>query len=156
MPVENANPSDVDDIVQLLVAFYDESPHGERYPVNVARATINAKELIRSSVDLPDAWLALIARDSTGKAVGFTAACRLPDLWSDALIVKDLVIYALPEARGSVVIGRMVRWLRAWTETHRGMVRIELSSGIDNNLAASAGRHFGWEARGVFIGKEVH
>ncbi len=139
--------SDADAAVRLLKATHYESPRLRTDPYS-EEVAINTVMNILSRCDTDT--MAVITYVN-GEAIGCMAAIMCPQLTSHALLASELLLYVMPDHRGSRAAYLMVRAFEEWAAPYD--MRAGSALGVDDTKAINFYERLGYEAIGVGVMK---
>lgn len=130
--------------------MHAESPRFSRFGYSPERV----HGLCRAVVDNPD-WLVLLAERNAapiGMMVGFVTE----HFFSDARYASDLVVYVVPEQRGSSAMVRMLRVFEGWAES-RGAAESApgISTEVQADRTARLYERIGYRRSGAIMVKDL-
>lgn len=151
MAIRDATASDVPQLCGLISDFYGESKYVAPV-IDPDKTAFVLRFMIERISD--DLFFKVIERD--GRVVGLLIAERLPDLWSHAEKAVEQIMYVTPGYRGTASAGKLLIEFARWSQIRPAVVRVEASSGVDNDKAAAVFAKLGWEPRGTLHGMEAY
>lgn len=149
--IRDAKERDIPYIIDLIEHFYDEAPY-DAPVVNREKAAYVLLHLIPTIGQ--KTFLKVI--DAGPVLAGVLYAERVPDLWSDATLASEGLMYVRPEWRKTLSAGRLLVSFARWSQEIPSVVRVEASSGINDEHAAAVFDKLGWSRRGVLHGMEAY
>lgn len=151
MKIRDATKADVSQLVDLVQRFYDEAPY-EAPSVDREQATYVMSELI----DRIGGKIFFKVIDKDGKICGAILAERIPDLWSTAQKCVEHFIYVLPAYRGRPSAGKLMISFAEWSQEQPAVVRVEASSGLNDDMVGKVFERLNWSYRGTLYGTEAY
>ena len=147
-----ATTADVPQLVRLGQRMHDESKIYGHYPLNIEKGAYIFNSLLSTPND--DLWFDVIDRDD-GDLRGMIIAERVEDLWTQATVTSDHLIFVDKEVRNSLIAGRFLLRLLHWADKVPGIVRITANAGLDDVHAGKVFTKAGLGFRGTVHGKET-
>ena len=144
-----ATLADVPQLVELGKRVHAESPRYSRLSYSEARVA-DALEGLITNVD----GLALV-HEHEGRIAGYVLAFIQPEWFSDTLTANELVLYVVPELRGTTIGPALIGGLVAWA-AQRGVpyVQAGVASGILTEQTAKLYEHVGFSRCGILLERE--
>ena len=89
------------------------------------------------------------------KTVGIGAFMCHPHYWCDVMIASDLMVYVIPERRGSTAAYRLIKAYEKWAvEFGASEITLGISSGINVERTSKFYQTLGFECEAVMFKKE--
>lgn len=152
MPIRPAGPADTQHIVELLNLMHDESPIVSQFSFDPIKAEDVIEDILEADHD--DLFMWVYVND--GKLSGLIIMEAREALFGAYTVAAEHIVYAIPEARGSFGMGRLLQTALRWAEAKGDIVRFEASSGINDDQSANeAFRRMGLRPAGTLYGKEL-
>lgn len=151
MYIRDADQADIPQLCGLIADFYAEAPYDAPL-INPDKAAHVFDALIAAPADA--VYIKVI--EHQGMIVGGLLAERQEDIWSDAHKVVELFMYVHPPYRKRPAVGKLLLDFKRWTQEIPSVVRVEASSGINDEDAAKVFKKLGWRYRGMLYGSEAY
>lgn len=146
--IRTAQESDADVLVRMGRAMYAESP---RYSV-VLFSEEKCRALIAKLLPTGGVFVA----DFGGLVVGMIAGYCVEHFFGPGKYAGDLVVYVLPEFRGSSAAARLIRALEEWaTAQGAGEILLGVSTEVDLERTSTFYQRLGYRESGRSLIKHV-
>lgn len=151
--LEEFRPEDLDELVELCRAMWNEAPRYRDYPF------LPSKIAQWGQLFLTDEnWLCVLAWqevDGARKPIGFLAVGAVEMLFCHLKTVDDLGLFVLPEWRGTTAAVRLVRYLDAWAKAKGVEIRMGVTTGTNPSQVGKFLTRFGYERTGELYTKRL-
>lgn len=151
MPVRDATHTDVPQVVGLIADFYAEAPY-DAPQVNPDKSA----HVLHEAVENIGQKICFKVYTVGDYYAGTLLAERHTDLWSDAVKTIDHLLYVRPPFRGRAGAGKLIMAYHKWSQVVPSVVRIEASSGLNDEQAAATFAKLGYGPRGTLHGMEAY
>lgn len=161
MKVRDGDISDLSETLELIedmgaLMRHHAGADAERFSVDRSKSARRLGGVLGVSTFGNDDLFCKVLDDGE-RLQGLVIAERLPDLWMNAKVVVEHVIFIRPAFWGSFAAGKLLLQFKQWAEAIPGtVVRVHAEAGPTNEKARRAFNKLGWAERGTVHGVEVH
>lgn len=146
--IRTARESDVDDLLAMGRAMYSESPRYSDLPFSETKARALIANLLPTG--------GIFVAEINGMVVGMLAGYCVEHFFGPGKYAGDLVVYVLPDFRGSSCAVRLVRALEQWAEEQGAKeILLGVSTEVETERTTTLYKHLGYRASGCSLIKHV-
>ena len=146
--VEQARISDIPELLEIAVQFWNESPSYQQRPINLNKVKTQLQTLIL----YPSQGCVLIVLDDEDNILGGFMGGLQEEWQSDSLMAFDYCLFVKPEYRGGRAAYLLIKSFIEWAkEAGATWIQCGTATQINTDKTISFYKKFGFEHTGSFL-----
>lgn len=146
--IEQAQISDIPELLEIAVQFWNESPTYQQRPINLDKVKTQLQTLIL----YPSQGCVLICLDQDNNILGGVVGGLQQEWQSDSLMAFDYCIFVRPENRGSRTAYLLIQAFISWAkEQGADWIQVGTATKINTEKTINFYQKLGFEHTGSFL-----
>lgn len=139
-----ATTADIDCIVQMGAAMHAESRFA-RLPYSIEKC----QELVASTIANPEEMVGMVYEQDHA-VIGVLLGFIDEHFFTNARVASDVLLYVIPERRGSMAGPRLLDYFTAWAKTKKAdLIEVGISTGISVEKSSRLYQRLGYKPVGL-------